>query len=144
MTSCNIDITKARERVPFLFAGRTFSLWQDGQNEPSTGDGLMVPEQSLYDGEQNLFPHDASPIRGTVPTLPPLDLQVASQSRLEALWDDLVRQHHYLGYQRLLGHRLKYLAFIQDRPVAALSFSAPALKLRVRTSDGQPRSGKLI
>jgi SRSO17 transposase len=44
----------------------------------------------------------------------------------------LVRGYHYLGYQRLLGHRLKYLAFLQGRPVAALSFSAPALALRVR------------
>jgi SRSO17 transposase len=31
-----------------------------------------------------------------------------------------------------LGHRLKYLAFIEDRPVAALSWSAPALKLAAR------------
>lgn len=59
-------------------------------------------------------------------------LQVVSQSPLERLWDDLVRRYHYLGYQRLLGYRLKYLACIGDRPVAALSFSAPALKLRVR------------
>ena len=43
-----------------------------------------------------------------------------------------MRYHHYLGYQKLLGQRLKYLAFIGNRPVAALSFSAPALKLRVR------------
>ncbi len=88
-------------------------------------------KQSIY-SEPGLFPLDASPIHGAVSTLPPIDLQVAGGSRLEPLWDDLVRRHHYLGYQRLLGHRLKYLAFIQDRPVAALSFSAPALKLRVR------------
>ena len=69
---------------------------------------------------------------GAVHALPAVTLLVASQSRLEIVWDQLVRQHHYLGYQRLLGHRLKYLAFMQDRPVAALSFSAPALKLRVR------------
>ena len=36
------------------------------------------------------------------------------------------------GYQKLLGHRLKYLAYLQDRPVAALAFSAPARVLRVR------------
>jgi SRSO17 transposase len=51
---------------------------------------------------------------------------------MEPLWDSLVCAHHYLGYQKLLGHRIKYLAFLHDRPVAALSFSAPALKLRVR------------
>ncbi len=57
---------------------------------------------------------------------------MASHSPAEPLWDRLVRGCHYLGYQRLLGHRLKYLAFLQGRPVAALSFSAPALALRVR------------
>ena len=62
----------------------------------------------------------------------PVKLEMVSQAPSEPLWDSLVRQYHYLGYQNLLGHRLKYLAFTQDRPVAALSFSAPALKLRVR------------
>ena len=57
---------------------------------------------------------------------------MASHSPAEPLWDQLVRGYHYLGYQRLLGHRLKYLAFLQGRPVAALSFSAPARALRVR------------
>jgi SRSO17 transposase len=37
-----------------------------------------------------------------------------------------------LGYQKLLGHRLKYLALLEGRPVAALAFSAPARILRVR------------
>lgn len=50
----------------------------------------------------------------------------------EPLWDRWVSQHHYLGYRRLLGHRLKYVAFLKDRPVAALSWSAPALKLAPR------------
>jgi len=75
---------------------------------------------------------DTSPLCGAVHTVPPIDVQIASQSPLEPLWDLLVRRYHYLGYRRLLGHRLKYLAWLNDRPVAALSFSAPALKLRVR------------
>ena len=75
---------------------------------------------------------DMSPIRGTISGLSPITVRVVSQSDRERQWDSLVRTHHYLGYQRLLGHRLKYLAFFHDRPVAALSFSAPALKLRVR------------
>jgi SRSO17 transposase len=79
-------------------------------------------------------PHaiDASPICGDLQAWRPLTIQVASQSPLEPLWDQLVRRYHYLGYQKLLGHRLKYLAFLQGRPVAALSFSAPARTLRVR------------
>lgn len=75
---------------------------------------------------------DTSPLCGALQTWPPLTVQVASQSPLEPLWDQLVRGYHYLGYQKLLGHRLKYLACFQDRPVAALAFSAPARALRVR------------
>lgn len=75
---------------------------------------------------------DMTPIGGAIHTVAPITVRVASQSDTERLWDFIVRTHHYLGYQRLLGHRLKYLAFLHDRPVAALSFSAPALKLRVR------------
>lgn len=77
-------------------------------------------------------PLDTSPMQGAVHTVPPITVEVASHSPLEALWDQLVRGYHYLGYQRLLGRRLKYLVCLQDRPVAALAFSAPARTLRVR------------
>jgi SRSO17 transposase len=77
-------------------------------------------------------PIDVSPICGDLQTWSPLTVQVASQSPLEPLWDALVRRYHYLGYQKLLGHRLKVLAFLGHRPVAALAFSAPARVLRVR------------
>jgi SRSO17 transposase len=77
-------------------------------------------------------PPDTSPIQGAVHTVPPITVEVASHSPVEPLWDRLVREYHYLGYQKLLGHRLKYLAWLAGRPVAALSFSAPARVLRVR------------
>lgn len=71
-------------------------------------------------------------MHGTVNLYMPITVQVVSETEQETLWDQLVRGYHYLGYQKLLGHRIKYMAYIQNRPVAALSFSAPALKLRVR------------
>jgi hypothetical protein len=37
-----------------------------------------------------------------------------------------------LGYQRLFNHRLKYFAFLHDRAVAVLSWTAAALKLAAR------------
>lgn len=66
------------------------------------------------------------------PLLPRISLELASHSRHEPLWDLLVSQYHYLGYRKLLGHRLKYLAFMDGRPIAAFSWSAPALKLSSR------------
>ena len=71
-------------------------------------------------------------IRGSLQTLPPISLKLVDQSPAEMIWDQLVRRHHYLGYQNLLGHRLKYLALMSACPVAALSFSAPGLKVEAR------------
>jgi len=75
---------------------------------------------------------DVSPIKGKLQSLLPLSFTVVSQTEYEFLWDQLVRKYHYLGCKKLLGHRLKYLVFAQERPVAALSWSAPALKVRAR------------
>lgn len=88
---------------------------------------------------------DTTVFSGDLAVLPPVTVEVVSQTAWERLWDELVSRNHYLGYQKLLGHRLKYLAFIWKHPVAALSFSAPALRLGVRDkyigwSDGQRES----
>ena len=64
--------------------------------------------------------------------LPFISLEMVNNSIHEPLWDQLVSNYHYLGYKKLLGHRLKYLAFSDGRPIAAFSWSAPALKLRTR------------
>lgn len=59
-------------------------------------------------------------------------LEQVSGTEFEPIWNELVRTHHYLGYKNLLGKRLKYLAFIQQCPVAALSWSAPAKRINAR------------
>jgi SRSO17 transposase len=69
---------------------------------------------------------------GSLKSLRPINLELVSGSELEPVWDYLVKQFHYLGYQNLFGHRLKYLALSGEHPVAALSWSAAALKVRVR------------
>ncbi len=69
---------------------------------------------------------------GSLKSLRPITLQLVCGSELEPVWDYLVKQYHYLGYQKLFGHRLKYLALSGEHPVAALSWSAAALKVGVR------------
>ena len=72
------------------------------------------------------------PIADQLSNLPPVSIRLISGSEQDPLWDQLVRTHHYLSYQKLIGHRLKYIAYIEEQPVAALSWSAPALKLAAR------------
>lgn len=57
---------------------------------------------------------------------------VAVGSDEEKCWDSLMREHHPLGYKRLPGRRIKYLAWVGEHPVAALSFSGSAPKIEVR------------
>ena len=75
---------------------------------------------------------DTEPVVGSLKDLGLISLKLVSWTKLEPFWDYFVRRYHYLSYRRLLGHRLKYLAFAQGRPLAALSWSAAALKLGVR------------
>jgi SRSO17 transposase len=107
----------------------------------SSGGGVVVrPFEStvlMDSGFMSKFIHPVfkKPVQtlcGRLKSLRPITLELVSGSELEPVWDYLVKQYHYLGYQNLFGHRLKYLALSGDRPVAALSWSAAALKVGVR------------
>ena len=70
---------------------------------------------------------------GTLESLGPLTiLPVDPGSEEAALWDQVVREHHPLGYKKLPGRQIKYLARVNDTVVGALSFSASAPHLEVR------------
>ncbi|RLB79070.1 MAG: hypothetical protein DRH24_13475, partial [Deltaproteobacteria bacterium] len=100
-----------------------------------TGNTIYTMEQPEHKSNllQNVLANiDTVPISGKLSDFAPVKVELVSGSDWEPLWDQLVKRHHYLSYQRLLGHRLKYFAFLEDRPIAALSWSAPALKLAAR------------
>lgn len=47
-------------------------------------------------------------------------------------WDRLMSEHHYLGFQRLVGESLRYVAEVPERWLALLGWSAAAFKCRPR------------
>jgi hypothetical protein len=49
-----------------------------------------------------------------------------------ARWRALMRQHHYLGFQSVVGESICYIATIDDRWVALVAWGAAALKNRYR------------
>ncbi len=73
-------------------------------------------------------------LQGSFKKFPKVFLAQVVGTEKESLWNELVQTHHYLGFKQLLGKRLKYLAFIEERPVAALSWSAPAKRIQARDS----------
>jgi len=83
-------------------------------------------------------------LSGALAELPGVRVCLVDGFNEEMLWDGLVEEYHYLGNRRLPGRRLKYLAWMGERVVAALSWSSAALRLRVRDrwigwSDDQRR-----
>ncbi|MBZ0115274.1 MAG: DUF4338 domain-containing protein [Thermoanaerobaculia bacterium] len=62
----------------------------------------------------------------------------------EAMWNELVARHHYLGFNVAVGRSLKYLVEDEIGPVAAVGFSDPAWAVQARDhimqSLGWPRT----
>jgi hypothetical protein len=74
------------------------------------------------------------PLRGSLGDLQPLEFVQVRRSPEEALFNSLLEQHHYLGYERPVGEHLKYVVKAAGQAVACLAWqSAPRhLKLRDR------------
>jgi hypothetical protein len=69
-------------------------------------------------------PLDTTPITGPLSALQPIELQPVRRTDDEPLFNSLMEQYHYLGYEQPVGEHLKYLAWAQGRPVACLAWSS--------------------
>jgi len=72
------------------------------------------------------------PVTGTVRDLPAIEIINVNHTSMEDVWDYMVRKYHYLGYQQIIGPRIKYLVLTKGRPIAALSYKQASLSLGVR------------
>jgi hypothetical protein len=69
---------------------------------------------------------DTSPLAVPLGDLRPLDIRQVRRSADEGLFNSLLVQYHYLGYQQPVGAHLKYLVWAAGRPVACSAWgSAP-------------------
>jgi hypothetical protein len=67
---------------------------------------------------------DRRPLQGSLQTLLPLRVEQVRRTPQEGLFNSLIEQHHYLGYTQPVGEHLKYLVFVQERPIACLAWSS--------------------
>jgi hypothetical protein len=67
---------------------------------------------------------DTTPVRGRLSQLGQLDFQQVRRTRDEPLFNSLIEQHHYLGYEQPVGEHLKYLVWAQGRPIACWAWSS--------------------
>jgi hypothetical protein len=75
---------------------------------------------------------DTTPIEGELRELGPLDFQLVRRTGDEPLFNSLLEQHHYLGYEQGVGEQLKYLVWGQARPIACLAWSSAPRHLGAR------------
>src|SRR5215831_7663931 len=67
---------------------------------------------------------DTTPIEGRLRQIQPLELVLVRRSGDEPLFNSLMEDHHYLGYEQPVGEHLKYVVWAQGRPVACLAWSS--------------------
>jgi len=69
---------------------------------------------------------DTSPLAAALTQLRPLEIRQVRRTADEGLFNALLAQYHYLGYQQPVGAHLKYLVWGAGRPLACAAFcSAP-------------------
>ena len=69
---------------------------------------------------------DNRPVRGPFNELGLLDFQPVRRTTQEALFNSLMEQYHYLGYEQPVGEHLKYLVSSSGQAIACLAWcSAP-------------------
>jgi len=72
------------------------------------------------------------PLVADIKDIVPVNFCLVNKTAQEETWDRLMRSYHYLGYKKMYGPRIKYLAMHSTEPVAALSFNRATLRVGVR------------
>src|SRR6478672_3411401 len=67
---------------------------------------------------------DTTLIEDRLRHLQPLEFEQVRRTSQEPLFNSLMEEHHYLGYEQPVGEHLKYLVWAQGRPVACLAWSS--------------------
>jgi hypothetical protein len=75
---------------------------------------------------------DTTPIQGALKPLQPLHIEQVRRTGDESLYNSLIEQHHYLGYEQPVGEHLKYMVWSQGRPIACLAWSSAPRHLGCR------------
>jgi hypothetical protein len=67
---------------------------------------------------------DQSPIEVPLRKLQPLEFEQVRRTAQEPLFNSLMEEHHYLGYEQPVGEHMKFLVWAEGRPIACLAWSS--------------------
>ncbi len=75
---------------------------------------------------------DRTRMEGTLKPLLPIRLEQVRRTADEVLFNSLIEDHHYLGYEQPVGEHLKYVVWAQGRPIACVAWSSAPRHLGCR------------
>jgi len=75
---------------------------------------------------------DITPLQSPLKLLQPIQIQQVRRTGDEPLYNSLIEQHHYLGYEQPVGEHLKYVVWSQGRPIACMAWSSAPRHLGCR------------
>ena len=93
---------------------------------------------------------DSTPIEGRLADIQPLDFTQVRRTGDEPMFNSLMEEHHYLGYEQPVGEHLKYIVSAAGRPLACLAWSSAPRHLGSRdryigwSSEARRRNIRLI
>jgi Domain of unknown function (DUF4338) len=67
---------------------------------------------------------ETTPIEGRLNDIQPVAFAQVRRTPDERLFNSLIEQYHYLGYEQPVGENAKYLVWAQGRPIACLAWSS--------------------
>ena len=67
---------------------------------------------------------DQTPIEAKLKNIGPVEFEQVRRTADEPLFNSLMEEHHYLGYEQPVGEHLKYLVGARGRPIACLAWSS--------------------
>jgi hypothetical protein len=67
---------------------------------------------------------DTTPVEGKLSEIRPVEFEQVRRTSGERLFNSLMEEHHYLGYEQPVGEHLKYLVWAQSRPIACVAWSS--------------------
>ena len=70
--------------------------------------------------------------RDALKALQPLHIEQVRRTGDERLYNSLIEQHHYLGYEQPVGEHLKYMIWGHERPIACMAWSSAPRHLGCR------------
>ena len=75
---------------------------------------------------------DRTPMEGTLKPLLPIRLEQVRRTADEVLFNSLIEDYHYLGYEQPVGEHLKYVVSAQGQPIACVAWSSAPRHLGCR------------